>query len=99
MTWDEVVERLLSCLKVAYFSPLPPERSGIADYSALLLPACRGASTSWSPAGTATAAGSGCRPLPHRNNPEAHGWILDALQRRSGVVVLHDSSSTTLSPG
>ncbi len=26
-------------LKVAYFSPLPPERSGIADYSALLLPA------------------------------------------------------------
>ena len=26
-------------MKVAYFSPMPPERSGIADYSALLLPA------------------------------------------------------------
>jgi len=26
-------------VRVAYFSPLPPERSGIADYSALLLPA------------------------------------------------------------
>ena len=25
-------------MKVAYFSPMPPERSGIADYSALLLP-------------------------------------------------------------
>ena len=25
-------------MKVAYYSPLPPERSGIADYSALLLP-------------------------------------------------------------
>ena len=26
-------------MKVAYHSPLPPETSGIADYSALLLPA------------------------------------------------------------
>src|SRR6059036_3548689 len=26
-------------VRVAYYSPLPPERSGIADYSALLLPA------------------------------------------------------------
>ena len=26
-------------MRVAYYSPLPPERSGIADYSALLLPA------------------------------------------------------------
>ena len=28
-------------MKVAYYSPLPPERSGVADYSALLLPALR----------------------------------------------------------
>ena len=28
-------------MKVAYFSPMPPERSGIADYSALLLPELR----------------------------------------------------------
>ena len=28
-------------MKVAYYTPLPPERSGIADYSALLLPALR----------------------------------------------------------
>ena len=26
-------------LRLAYFSPLPPARSGIADYSAALLPA------------------------------------------------------------
>ena len=26
-------------MKVAYYSPLPPSRSGIADYSALLIPA------------------------------------------------------------
>jgi glycosyltransferase involved in cell wall biosynthesis len=79
-------------LKVAYFSPLPPERSGIADYSALLLPALqkrldvsvvrRGARKP--PGGTDIA-------LYHvGNNPEAHGWIVDALRRRSGLVVLHD---------
>jgi glycosyltransferase involved in cell wall biosynthesis len=79
-------------LKVAYFSPLPPERSGIADYSALLLPVLqrrldvsivrRGAKRS--PRGTDV-------PLYHiGNNPDAHGWIVDALRRRSGVVVLHD---------
>ena len=24
------------------------------------------------------------------NNPDAHGWIVEALRRRPGVVVLHD---------
>ena len=28
-------------MKLAYFSPMPPEKSGISDYSALLLPALR----------------------------------------------------------
>jgi glycosyltransferase involved in cell wall biosynthesis len=79
-------------LKLAYFSPLPPERSGVADYSALLLPALRerldvkvvrrGARRP--PRGTDVA-------LYHvGNNPEAHGWIVRALRRRPGVVVLHD---------
>jgi glycosyltransferase involved in cell wall biosynthesis len=79
-------------LKVAYFSPLPPERSGIADYSALLLPALqqrldvavvpRGSKRS--PRGTDVA-------LYHiGNSPEAHAWIVDALRRRRGLVVLHD---------
>jgi glycosyltransferase involved in cell wall biosynthesis len=79
-------------VKVAYFSPLPPERSGIADYSALLLPALqervevtvvpRGAKRA--PRGTDVA-------LYHvGNSPEAHAWIVDALQRQRGLVVLHD---------
>lgn len=79
-------------MKVAYFSPFPPERSGIADYSALLLPALekrldvsvvrRGAKKP--PRGTDVA-------LYHiGNNPDAHGWIVDALRRRSGLVVLHE---------
>ena len=32
-------DREVARVKVAYFSPLPPERTGVADYSALLLPA------------------------------------------------------------
>jgi glycosyltransferase involved in cell wall biosynthesis len=78
-------------LRVAFFSPLPPERSGIADYSALLLPALRERLD-------VEVAARGRRPrrgtdvaLYHvGNSPEAHGWIVDALQRRPGVVVLHD---------
>lgn len=79
-------------MRIAYFSPLPPERSGIADYSALLLPALRervdvtvvkrGAKRP--PRGTDL-------PVYHiGNNPDAHGWILDALRRAPGLVVLHD---------
>ena len=40
VTWDACVDALL-VVKVAYYSPLPPSRSGIADYSTLLLPALR----------------------------------------------------------
>jgi glycosyltransferase involved in cell wall biosynthesis len=79
-------------VRIAYFSPMPPEQSGIADYSALLLPALRrhvdvevvkrGAKRP--PRGTDLS-------VYHiGNNPEAHGWILDALRRKPGVVVLHD---------
>jgi len=78
-------------VRVAYYSPLPPERSGIADYSALLLPAL----------GRRFEVEVARRRKPMRrknavalyhvgNNPEAHGWIVDALRRRPGVVVLHD---------
>jgi glycosyltransferase involved in cell wall biosynthesis len=78
-------------MRVAYYSPLPPERSGIADYSALLLPALRERLD--------VVVARPRRPLLGRtdvalyhvgNNPQAHGWIVDALRRRPGVVVLHD---------
>ena len=79
-------------MKVAYYSPMPPERSGIADYSAHLLPALRE---------RIERRGRQARPHPARprhrrrayhvgNNPDAHGWIVDALRKRPGVVVLHD---------
>ena len=79
-------------MKVAYYSPMPPSRSGIADYSALLLPelskridvvvAKPGRFRRDPPADIA---------LYHvGNDAEAHGWIVEALRRRPGVVVLHD---------
>jgi glycosyltransferase involved in cell wall biosynthesis len=79
-------------VKIAYFSPLPPDRSGIADYSALLLPELEKLVVV-----EAVRAGR-TRPVADAdvavyhigNNPDAHGWIVDALRRRSGVVVLHE---------
>lgn len=79
-------------MKVAYFSPLPPERTGIADYSALLLPALRQRVE-------VQVVRRGARRAPRNsdvalyhvgNNPEAHGWIVSALRKHRGIVVLHD---------
>jgi len=86
---------------------MPPETSGIADYSALLVPALARRVE-------LVVVKRGRRRPPRRvdlslyhlgNDPQAHGWILDALERAPGVVVLHDFvlhhlvSGTTLARG
>src|SRR5256885_3216543 len=76
-------------MRVGYYSPLPPERSGIADYSGLLLPALR------SRVDVVVADRRFSNEVDVRlyhlgNNPQAHGWILDELRRHPGVVVLHE---------
>jgi glycosyltransferase involved in cell wall biosynthesis len=77
-------------MRVAYHSPLPPSRSGIADYSALLLPALRERVevVVAEPGRRAPAADVALYHVG--NDPDAHGWIVDALRRRRGVVVLHE---------
>jgi glycosyltransferase involved in cell wall biosynthesis len=84
--------RQVASVKVAYYSPLPPSRSGVADYSALLLPEL-------SKRMDVTVARHGrLRRFPSAdialyhigNDPAAHGWIAKALQARPGVVVLHE---------
>jgi glycosyltransferase involved in cell wall biosynthesis len=79
-------------VKVAYFSPLPPDRSGIADYSALLLPALERLVEveAVRPGRTRPLADADVSLYHVGNDPDAHGWIVDALRRRPGVVVLHD---------
>src|SRR4051812_20088957 len=79
-------------MKVAYFSPLPPSTSGIADYSALLLPALerRLEVEVVRPGRTRPVADADVSLYHVGNDPDAHAWIVDALRRRAGVVVLHD---------
>jgi glycosyltransferase involved in cell wall biosynthesis len=79
-------------MKVAYFSPLPPEPTGIADYSALLLPALAElVDVAVVPRGrTDPPPGTDVCLYHVGNNPDAHAWIVDALRRRPGVVVLHE---------
>ena len=79
-------------MRVAYYSPLPPSRSGIADYSALLLPALE------QRVDVVVARPGRFRREPQAdvclyhvgNDPDAHGWIVEAARRRPGVVVLHE---------
>jgi glycosyltransferase involved in cell wall biosynthesis len=76
-------------LRLDYYSPLPPERSGISEYSSLLLPALQRRFDVEIGARGRAAVGDVC--LYHvGNNPDAHAWIVEALRRRPGVVVLHD---------
>jgi glycosyltransferase involved in cell wall biosynthesis len=77
-------------VKVAYYSPFPPERTGIADYSALLLPALRERIEVVVPKrGSSVRADVSVYHVG--NNPDFHGWIVDALRGTPGVVVLHDA--------
>ena len=79
-------------MRVAYFSPFPPERTGVADYSALLAPALgKHVDLVLQRRGRRRALRGVESRLYHvGNNPDAHAWIVDALRRRPGLVVLHD---------
>src|SRR3984893_8724375 len=78
-------------MKVAYYSPMPPSRSGIADYSALLLPSLRERIEEVLVAERGRRAPTADVALYHvGNDPDAHGWIVDALRERPGVVVMHE---------
>ena len=83
-------------MKVAYYSPLPPARSGVADYSAMLLPelrrrldleVVRPRTRLWA---HRSADGAEVALYHVGNDPDHHAWIVEALRRRPGVVVLHD---------
>ena len=77
-------------MRVAYYSPLSPQRSGIADYSALLLPALE------RPVDVVLARPNRSHPSADvalyqlGNDPECHGWIYNALRRRPGLLVLNE---------
>jgi glycosyltransferase involved in cell wall biosynthesis len=72
-------------MTVGFWSPLPPARTGVADYSAALLPALRRH-------GAVEVAAAGADvDLYHCGNNQLHAAIYDRALARPGVVVLHDA--------
>ena len=81
-------------MRVAYFSPLPPARSGIADYSEALIESLRplmdlqifsGPQQAYDPKRFDVA-------LYHIGNNGHHGFVYETALRHPGVVVLHESN-------
>ena len=74
-------------MKVAYYSPMPPSRSGIADYSALLLPELskRIEVVVASPGRFRRRPAADVALYHVGNDAEAHGWIVEALRRRAAA--------------
>jgi glycosyltransferase involved in cell wall biosynthesis len=70
-------------LKVGFFSPLPPARTGVADYSGSLLRALR--------ASGEVELGEGDVNLYHLGNNQLHGEIYGRALDKPGVAVLHDA--------
>jgi glycosyltransferase involved in cell wall biosynthesis len=70
-------------VKVGFFSPLPPARTGVADYSAALLRALRLSGV--------VEVGDGDINLYHLGNNQLHREIYRRALEEPGVIVLHDT--------
>jgi glycosyltransferase involved in cell wall biosynthesis len=81
-----------SGVEVAYHSPLPPAMSGVADYSALLLPALQRRLRVRVVRPRDRAVDRGVPLYQLGNDANGHGWILERLAHRRGIVVLHEVS-------
>ena len=84
-------------MRVAYFSPLPPSRSGIADYSEALIASLEPLvdlqvfSTPerlYDPSRFDTA-------LYHVGNNGHHAFVYETALKHPGIVVMHERISTT----
>lgn len=81
-------------MRVAFFSPLPPARSGIADYSATLLdhlrPLVEVETFAKTPAHFDSARYDVC--LYQLGNNPHHDFVYDATMANPGVIVLHEAN-------
>jgi len=71
-------------MKVAFFAPLPPAPTGVADYAAALLAGLR----KYREVEVGSETGV---PLYHIGNNHLHRAIYECALKRPGVVVLHDA--------
>ena len=81
-------------MRVAFFSPLPPAKSGIADYSAALLEHWNGPmeveTFAAKPAAFDASRYDVC-VYQLGNNPY-HGFVYEAALKHPGVVVMHEAN-------
>jgi glycosyltransferase involved in cell wall biosynthesis len=82
---DGAVREAPEAVKVAYYAPLPPARTGVADYAAALLAALRRHGSVEPRARGADVA------LYHLGNNQLHREIYRRALAQPGVVVLHDA--------
>src|SRR5690242_732513 len=85
-------------MRVAFFSPLPPAKSGIADYSAALLDHLKMSDHSGLVVETFGAKPSSFDPARYDiclyqlgNNPY-HGFVYETAMEHPGVVVMHEAN-------
>ncbi|HEX3580460.1 MAG TPA: glycosyltransferase [Thermoanaerobaculia bacterium] len=77
-------------MKVAYYSPMPPERTGIAHYSAMLLPELsKRLDVEVISTGDPATRQPG-NPIYQLGNNPHHEWIYLEALKTPGVIVLHD---------
>ncbi len=76
-------------MRVSYVSPMPPERTGIAHYSAMLVPELRKRLDLEVISYGCRMPDAGCRLYQLGNNPH-HEWIYLEALKTPGIVVLHD---------
>jgi glycosyltransferase involved in cell wall biosynthesis len=69
---------------VGFFAPLPPAKTGVADYAEALLHALR-------KHGDVRAKSAGDVTLYHVGNNQLHGAIYDRALANPGIVILHDA--------
>ncbi len=81
-------------MRVAFFSPLPPERSGIADYSEALLEPLRHLAEVevFSQASQPFDAARFDIALYQMGNNRCHVFVYEAALRNPGVVAMHESN-------
>src|SRR5215469_14482723 len=81
-------------MRVAFFSPLPPTRSGIADYSEALIEALRpyAGLEVFSSAPARFEAARFDIALYQLGNNGHHDFVYEAALQHPGVVVMHESN-------
>ena len=81
-------------MRVAFFSPLPPSRSGIADYSETLIEHLKPIVEveTFSGDGRPFDPGHADVALYHLGNNPYHGFVYQAALEHPGVLVMHESN-------